>query len=175
MVLLPEMQFEYAILDFKNLHISRKVKKLLEENNYRFVQNEQTYEVLNAIQHYHENSWMNDDYIQMLKEVQKLNCKTFQLTTFELYDIKTNQLIAGEVGYIIGKTYTSLSGFFQKNKQYNNWGKLQLILLSLYLEKNGFDFWNLGHACLQYKIDLGAQVYPRKDFLKRWLNSIQKV
>ena len=29
LVLLPELQYEYAILDFKNLHISKKVKKLI--------------------------------------------------------------------------------------------------------------------------------------------------
>jgi hypothetical protein len=46
-----------------------------------------------------------------------------------------------------------------------------LVVLSEYLEKNGFDFWNLGHACLLYKIDLGAKVYGRKEFLTLWQRS----
>ena len=34
--LLPEIQFEYAILDFKDLHITKKVQKLIKENNFEF-------------------------------------------------------------------------------------------------------------------------------------------
>jgi len=35
--LLPEMQFQYAVLDFKDLHISKKVQKLLKkEDQYEF-------------------------------------------------------------------------------------------------------------------------------------------
>ena len=33
LVLLPEIQFEYAILDFHNLHVSKKVKKLLKKGD----------------------------------------------------------------------------------------------------------------------------------------------
>ena len=35
-LLLPEIQFSYAVLDFQDLHISRKVKKLLKTNKSRF-------------------------------------------------------------------------------------------------------------------------------------------
>ena len=34
--LLPEIQFEYAILDFSNLHISKKVKNLIKNSEYEF-------------------------------------------------------------------------------------------------------------------------------------------
>lgn len=34
--LLPEIQFEYALLDFENLHISKKVMKLINQNNFEF-------------------------------------------------------------------------------------------------------------------------------------------
>ena len=61
------------------------------------------------------------------------------------------------------------------NKKYNNWGKLQLILLGKYLEKENFSFWNLGHPYMQYKFDLGAITYKRKDFLKRWLAEVLKI
>lgn len=172
-ILLPEIQFEYAVLHFKDLHISKKVKALLHKNEFRLTQNQHFEEVLNAIEHYHKNSWLNNKYTEMLLEIKKNHFENFELTSFELHDTKNGTLVAGEVGYIIGKTYTSLSGFFQKEKHYNNWGKLQLVLLSQYLEKNGFDFWNLGHACLLYKIDLGAKVYARKEFLTLWQKSTQ--
>jgi len=37
--LLPEMQFEYAILDFKDLHISKKVNSLINKNQFEFCVN----------------------------------------------------------------------------------------------------------------------------------------
>jgi hypothetical protein len=92
--------------------------------------------------------------------------------SIELYDKNNEKLVSGEIGYMISKTYTSLTGFSSKSKLYNNWGKLQMVLLAFYLEENRFDFWNLGHPYMQYKFDLGAKLYSRDDFLKRWLNSI---
>lgn len=168
LLLLPEMQFSYAILDFKHLHVSRKVKKLLRLDNYHFSINQNFPEVLEKIEHYHEDSWLQGEYKTMLLNLFHQDISNFKLISVELKN-KENELISGEVGYIIGQTYTSLTGFTSKEKRYNNWGKLQLVLLAHYLEEKKFDFWNLGHACLQYKIDLGAKVYGRKEFLKRWL------
>ena len=65
--------------------------------------------------------------------------------------------------------YTSLSGFSSKEKAYNNWGNLQLVLLAEYLEKNNYEFWNLGHPYMDYKIKLGAKIFTRIDFLEKWL------
>jgi len=45
-------------------------------------------------------------------------------------------------------------------------------LLSKYLEKNGLSFWNLGHPHMEYKKKLGAKVYARQEFLKRWNKAI---
>lgn len=173
-LLLPEIQFTYAVLDFRNLHISKKVKKLLNQNKYKLSINKKYEEVIKNISTYHEKSWLNTKYLKTLDQIRanKLYKEdNFELISIELND-ENNKLIAGEIGYKIGKTYTSLSGFTNKEKQYNNCGKLQLVLLCKYLEKNSFDFWNLGHACLQYKIDLGAKVYQRTEFLNRWLKSI---
>ncbi len=170
-ILFPEMQFEYAVLYFNNLHISKKVKKLLNKNEtYRFKVDENFYEVLKKIIAAHENPWLEGEYEKMLKNIyEKHNdSKDFRLLSFELYDTQSSSLIAGEIGYIIGKTYTSLTGFKEKGKKYNNYGKLQLTLLAQYLKKNDFAFWNLGHPYMQYKIDLGAEVLSREEFLKIW-------
>ncbi len=174
LVLLPEIQFDYAVLDFSNLHISKKVKKLLKTKTYEFRLNHNLKAVLDAIENYHETSWVVEEYKTILINLSQQNSDQFQIMSIELYDTKTNRLIAGEVGYKIGATYTSLTGFFTKEKTYNNWGKLQLVLLGQYLEKNHYDFWNLGHASLQYKIDLGAHVLNREQFLQRWKESIKK-
>ncbi len=174
LILLPEIQFDYAVLDFENLHVSKKVTQLLKHDTYEFKLNHNLEEVLNKIEAYHDPSWLVCEYKTILLELAKQNSSSFEILSVELWDKRTKQLIAGEVGYKIGATYTSLTGFFTKEKTYNNWGKLQLVLLGRYLEKNDFDFWNLGHASLQYKLDLGAKVLNREQFLVRWKESIKK-
>jgi len=44
-----------------------------------------------------------------------------------------------------------------------------MTLLSQYLEKNQYSFWNMGHPYMQYKIDLGAKILSREEFLIKWL------
>lgn len=167
--LLPEIQFEYAVLYFENLHISKKVSKLIKKDDFIFVKNKDLNLVIENINAFHKDSWLNEEYKEMLLEIFANNYNNFELLTFELYSKSDLTLIAAEIGYKIGKVYTSLTGFAKREKKYNNYGKLQLVLLSNYLQENDYKFWNLGHACLQYKLDLGAIVLKRDEFLKQWL------
>ncbi|HAK46172.1 MAG TPA: hypothetical protein DCO79_09690, partial [Spirochaeta sp.] len=85
-----------------------------------------------------------------------------------------DKIIAGELGYSIGKTYTNLSGFFHREeRKYNNFGKLQMVMLARKLEKAGIAFWNLGQPYMEYKLKLGADVVPRGLFLKRWDRAVR--
>lgn len=172
--LVPEIQFEYAILDFPNLHISKKVKKLLEKNDFEFCINTNLDEVVKNIQSHHKSNWLTNEYYEILKNLKNYHNPNinFELLSIELWDKNKSTLIAGEIGYKIGLTYTSLSGFCLKDKKFNNFGKLQMVILALYLEKNNFSFWNLGHPYMQYKFDLGAISFSREEFLKRWFVSI---
>ncbi|MBL0707583.1 MAG: hypothetical protein JJW00_00870 [Sulfurimonas sp.] len=173
LVLLPELQFDYAVLDFKNLHISKKVKKLIDKNNYKFSINSRFDEVLKNIEDKHKYNWLKEQYAELLKKLHKSPIeKNFKIISVELICKDTDELISGEIGYIIGATYTSLSGFSSSEKRYNNYGTLQLVVLSLYLEKNGFSFWNLGHPCMRYKERLGCKTYSRNSFLSRWRRGI---
>lgn len=175
--LLPEMQFEYAILDFKNLHISKKVKKLLKKNDFIFTINKNLDEVVRNIQLQHKTNWLSSEYHKILKDLQEYKHPNidFRLMTIEIWDRNSNTLIAGEIGYKISSTYTSLTGFCLKDKKYNNYGKLQLVLLAKYLQKNNYSFWNLGHPYMQYKFDLGAISFSRKEFLKRWISTVSSI
>jgi Leu/Phe-tRNA-protein transferase len=168
-LLIPEIQFSYAILDFKDLHISRKVKRVLKKENLNLIIDENLDLVAKHINKTHKNSWITPKYIKTLKEANSLN-KDFKAVA--VYIKKDGKIPAGEIGYFIGKTYTSLSGFSLKDKKYNNYGTAQLVLLAKELEKKGIDFWNLGHPYMKYKIALGAKIYSREDFLKRWEASI---
>ncbi len=164
-LLLPEIQFNYALLDFNNLHISSKVKKLLQTKNLQLEVSQNLDEVAEGISKLHRYNWLTPQYLNTLKATQGVD-KNFKVISALIRD--EDKVIAGEIGYMIGKTYTSLSGFSKREKEYHNYGTAQLVLLAQYLQKNAFSFWNLGQCYMPYKLSLGAKIFEREDFLKRW-------
>ena len=178
-LLVPEIQESYAVLDWENLHVSRKVKPFLDQN---YLNNSGITlglgtgpeEVLEGIQAHHgEKSWLSPPYVKILKELSQLTYPDFEILSWELR--VSGKLAAGELGYRIGAIYTSLTGFFHRNNPlWNNFGKLQMVLLAEKLKTQGYSFWNLGHPYMKYKLDLGARILPRQEFLGRWLNETKK-
>lgn len=169
--LLPEIQYEYAVLDFKDLHISKKVQKLLKNGSYQFFSDIEFDNVIQQISQFHKNSWIRGKYIKLLKELQKSKYKKelFSLHVFGIKDIQTGVIVAAEVGYSTygHNVYTSLSGFCLREKQYNHYGNLQMVLLAQYLQKNQYQFWNLGHPYMDYKLQLGSKIIKRKELIER--------
>jgi len=170
-ILTPEIQKSYAILDFKDLHISRKVQKILKTQNPKLEIGYAFEEVFEKINQFHSLTWLRKPYVETLARVNQEKYTEMKVVTALLRDDK-GEAIAGEFGYIIGKTYTSLAAFSSKEKEYANYGTVQLVLLAQYLEKQGFAFLNLGQPFMPYKIKLGAKVYERAEFLKRWQKAI---
>lgn len=181
-ILIPEMQKDYAVLDWKQLKISKNVRNTIFSeaflNNEFYVRfNGSIEEVIKKITTYHKESWIVSKYSDLIKRLIISNSEknNFNIISVEICDSQNNEIIAGEIGYIIGATYTSLTGFCEKkNKKYNNFGTLQLVLLAKTLEYYNFDFWNLGHPNMEYKKSLGAEILSRSDFLKRWVVSRDK-
>ena len=169
LVILPEIQYSYALLDFKDLHISKKVKKVLKNRKLELVISEELEDVYYKLSEFHKRNWLRREYLDVLHAVNRADdgCQVVSVVLKE-----EGRTIAGEIGYIIGKTYTSLSGFSSKEKYYRNYGTVQIVLLVKYLEDNGFAFLNLGQPYMDYKLALGAKIYPRDIFLKRWLEAI---
>ena len=164
-LLLPEIQFNYALLDFDDLHISTKVKKLLENKTLQLEVSQDLDEVAEGINKLHRNNWLTAKYLNTLKMSQGVD-ENFKVISAFIRD--EDEIVAGEIGYMIGKTYTSLSGFSEREKAYRNYGTAQLVLLAQYLQSNGFSFWNLGQCYMPYKLMLGAKIFEREAFLKRW-------
>jgi Leu/Phe-tRNA-protein transferase len=164
-LLLPEIQFSYALLHFKDLHISKKVAKLIRDKNLTIEIDTNIEEIAEYIDISHKNSWLSKQYTKTLRATDGVD-KNFKIIT--AYIEADGDVVAGEIGYVIGKTYTSLSGFSKKESRYKNYGTAQLVLLAQYLQSDGFAFWNLGQPYMDYKIALGAKVYERQAFLKRW-------
>jgi len=170
-LLLPELQKSYAVLDFVDLHISKKVRKLIKKNRYTLHAGLVLDPVAQKIREHHLHSWLSPRYLQTLKS---LNSSKLGITVIAVSLRHEGIITAGEIGYIIGSTYTSLSGFASREKKYRNSGTLQLVLLAKWLQKNNFAFWNLGQPYMPYKFAIGAKKISRDEFLARWQTAIDK-
>ncbi len=168
-LLIPEIQYSYAVLDFKDLHIGKKVRKLISRRGLKLEISTDLDEVFKGINHHHKQSWFTPRYLETLKSTQGL-LEDFHLISASI--VEEGRSIAGEIGYIIGESYTSLSGFSSRETQYRSYGTAQLVLLAKYLEREGFAFWNLGQPYMDYKLALGAKIHSRGAFLERWQEAI---
>jgi len=177
--LLPQLQTAYAVLDWENLVMDRKVRKILEgprmeKQMIRLRIDPKPFTVLNLLaSQWKESTWLVPRYADLIRKLaspeERVVDKGFRIWGVTLTVGEPGIPVAGELGYTIGSTYTSLSGFFiREKKEYSNFGKLQMVLLAGALEKAGIAFWNLGHPYMEYKTALGAEILPRKQFLERW-------
>jgi len=169
--LLPEIQTSYAVLHWDNLHISKRLrqyikKMLLPDNAFYISINIDMNGVLEGIKQYHqEKNWLHHRYIHLLKRMHHQTKYIQTIISVEMWH--QTQLIGGEIGYLTGSIYTSLTGFIDKIN-YSNFGKIQMIALARMLKSAGVTFWNMGHPYMQYKFDLGAREYARLDFIDLW-------
>jgi len=168
--LLPEIQFAYAVLHFDNLHVSRHVRRILKRDNPPLIITEDISFLTPYLRRYHRDCWLDSTYEATLKAAHEKG-ENFTLTAAYIPD-KTGTPIAGEIGYSIGRTYTSLSGFSSKEARFRNYGTAQMVLLARHLQSQGYAFWNLGHPYMQYKFSLGAVRYDRADFLALWYDAV---
>lgn len=171
-ILLPEIQHAYAVLDWENLHRSRSMRRWMASDiclrqEFRLEVGVDFRDVLEGIARSHPDNWMEGRYHDLLAELAAGEWDDFELLPVGLYD-RRGQLVAGEMGVRTGKIYTSLTGFMdRRDPECCNAGKLQLLRLGEHLRDAGFAFWNLGHPYMPYKLDLGARIVQRPDFLRR--------
>ncbi len=182
-ILLIELQASYAVLDWKNLHLSRKLERLLrspqleaEAIELRVVPDPSRV-IERILEHHRPLTWLTEPYQDLLQRLAVANSPDFSLHGVELWSNRCHQLIAGELGYTIGRTYTSLSGFHTRDTpeshSWRHFGTLQMWLLAERLRDRGFAFWNMGHTGQAYKRRLGARVVAREAFLRRWLAAVE--
>jgi len=181
---LPELQPFYSVVAWPNFETSRHVRKAVRQlqNSGRkyYIANcldpERTWRLLDD---YHragyDTNWLTKQYFEMLRAASADPSVNFKLQCVELYcsdedgtSSKQQALpLAGEIGFSIGRIYTSLSGWTQERTKDGD-GTLQLVLLGRWLQRKGYAFWSLGHCyspCMDYKRQLGHRVLPRWDFL----------
>jgi hypothetical protein len=177
-VLVPELQSHYAVLDWDRLHVEGKVARILasgrlaEEQIELAIVDSVAPVLLRLLDYHGESTWLSQPYCELLGRLPTQKGGDFRLRAVELWSRREDKMIAGELGYTIGRTYTSLSGFCERSdSRWTSFGTLQMVLLARRLEAQGYSFWNLGHPHLPYKRALGAEVVPRPQFIERWLEA----
>eukprot|EP01060_Flectonema_neradi_P005607 TRINITY_DN1373_c0_g1_i3.p1 TRINITY_DN1373_c0_g1~~TRINITY_DN1373_c0_g1_i3.p1 ORF type:complete len:331 (+),score=66.20 TRINITY_DN1373_c0_g1_i3:66-995(+) len=168
--LIPELQREYALLKLEDLYLERNViRRMKNNNNLRLSVDQRPDEVYQKIKDARESNWLGEQYWAMMRRSAggiQVGKGFFRPHTFELVDTSTGELIAGEIGYSLGHTYTALTGFY--DPRYPSSGKIQICSTCLFLETKGIRYINLGHAKMKYKYEFGCKDIPRHEFLQGW-------
>jgi len=165
-LLLPELQRSYALLDFDDLHISRHARRIIRRDMPTLHVGLSLRTAAERIREHHRHSWLSPRYLKMLEAV---NAQQSDMHVVSILLRHRGEITAGEIGYILGRTYTSLSGFSSRDRDLRHHGTVQLVLLGQWLQHHRFAFWNLGQPYMPYKFALGAREYSRSAFLNRWL------
>jgi Leu/Phe-tRNA-protein transferase len=111
-----------------------------------------------AINGSHPDSWLSAPLVRLFARVNGHGTRV-ELHSAELWD--GDDLVAGEIGYTVGASYTSLTGFRTTSSS----GTAQLFALGKMLHRSGFAVWDLGMYA-PYKLSIGGQIYPRESFLR---------
>lgn len=176
-LLLPQIHTESASLRWKSRTMSRSLRRFLaggvaSREGLRLRISGNINGVLDSLARcWQDESWLHPPYVTLLHEVAAYPGAEFRLLGVALY--ADDLCVAGELGYVTGSVYTSLSGFMHPDRvRWNNMGKIQLHALASVLEDCGFRFWNLGQPQMQYKRDLGADIVDRQGFLADWYPAV---
>jgi len=152
-----------TILFFNNLHISKSIKRVMK--NYEFRINYDFKSVIKNINRYHGRLWISQPLKQTLFKLNKSNYKA-KAVSFEVY--KDGILKAGEVGIRTGKIYTSCTGFHNESSA----GSVQIAYMLNYLKDNNFAFVNFGTDDSEknniYKRKFGATCIDRTEYVPLW-------
>jgi hypothetical protein len=187
---LPELQPYYGVLLWYNFEHSKYVKKELARLNkmvkiasnnaneqkqqhkqYRLMNCHNPQRTWNLLNRYHKvkhgSNWLTKKYFQMMQHADENPTINFTMHCVELYDDDHDDPLSGEIGFSIGKVYTSLSGWTE-DRTPEGTGTIQLVLLGRWLQQCKYSFWSLGHCYspeMDYKRQLGHRIFPRTDFL----------
>lgn len=157
--LVLKMHKERCLIDFKMFKVKNKVKKAAKK--YKLTFNKNFNKCVEMINERYNDSWLSEPLIKTFNEIRKNENSKTKFCSFELWE--NEKLIAGEIGFIVGACYSSLSGFHTINDS----GNIQLYLTNEFLKEKGFEFWDLGME-LDYKIYLGGVVLKQNHFLERY-------
>jgi Leu/Phe-tRNA-protein transferase len=154
-----ELHTVRSVLFFNNLHIKKTIRNKIAGYTLRVNVDYDT--IISKCLQSHGDGWMTHPLLDVFSQIRCGSQSDVRMFCFGVY--KDDKLIAGEFGTVVGKVYTSYSGFHGEN----NSGTVQMILTGKWLEQHGFAFWDLGMS-LPYKTELGATLLPANQFVPLW-------
>ncbi|MFP4212241.1 MAG: GNAT family N-acetyltransferase [Alkalispirochaeta sp.] len=163
-VLLVKSHHLRAVLRFSALHVTRNAGRYA--RGLRMFVDRHPRRTLETIVESYEDRWLTPALVETLMEIAKRPTEGMTVHSVEIYN--GDRFVAGELGYVVGRVYTSLSGFHRQNGA----GTVQLIALAEVLRTGGAAFWDLGMPA-EYKLNLGAELLPRTEFLATYRRQLE--
>lgn len=160
--LLPKLHRERCMLDPTKVKISKTAWR--EASAYALSFNVCFDSVLFNCVKTHGEDWLVPGLQRLMLQLNKEK-HSVQLVSVELWDLANEAAMepcAGELGYVIGSSYASLSAF----RTISGSGTVQLSALGAFLALSGFTLWDLGME-MPYKLSMGGELFSRKEFLAR--------
>ena len=170
-VLLPKLHANRCILRFEDLHVPKKVRRRALREAYTLHCDDAAFDAVLAgcIRQHGEDSWLHPPLRSALATLRSTSAVSHDQSTGDASDVRPccfalrrgDELIAGEVGVLCGRVYTSFSGFFTVDGA----GAVQMTLTARLLQRARMAWWDMGqeHA---YKRAHGASSVPRQRFLE---------
>ena len=167
-ILTPKLHYQRCLLHPAAAHITRTVRR--ESSRYLFSMNHAFDAVLGNCVGRHGDGWLVPDLVRSFSVLhsQRMDSPVAFVSAEVWTDAGTGEaglpasprLVAGEIGYLIGSVYASLTGY----SSVSGAGSVQLGALGAFLAGAGVGIWDLGMS-LGYKHALGGRVYGRQEFL----------
>jgi len=145
-----------CVMDPRDMYVEKKLKKISKE--YEISVNGDFEKCIDLINQKYSDSWLCSGLVDSFKDIYYGEKYKTKFYSFELW--KDGEIVAGEVGYLVGACYTSLSGFHNISHS----GKVQLCATAQILIQSGIKLWDLGME-LPYKLKIGAQMIPKDEFV----------
>lgn len=149
------------IIKPEDFRVPHNIQKLINKKfqDYTITFNKDFEGCLKTLQEVYPENWFYPELVKAYIHIHNNPDSQVSLNSVEIWH--EGKLVAGEIGFITGNAYASLSGFHKEN----DIGNVQMALLGQYLFENGFAYWDLGMS-IPYKYRFGAKDCNReKQFL----------
>lgn len=160
-VLVPKLHRDRCLLDPRLMHVTRTARR--QSYRYQFGINGAFRDVVQGCVRAHGDDWLVPELVDSFCALHEARASwRVAFLSAELWSGQglDRRLVAGEIGYLIGASYASLSGFSAESGA----GTVQLVALGSLLGKSGILVWDLGMP-MDYKRALGGVALPREGYL----------
>lgn len=142
---------------FDRFRVPKNTKSYIKKyfSDYTITFNRDFQGVMQGINKAYPDTWLCPELVAELEAINRNPTDEISVDSVEIWN--GDKLVAGEIGFITGNVYASLSGYHTEN----NIGTVQMAVLGLYLKENGFAYWDLGMS-IPYKYRFGAEDCDRE-------------